>query len=262
MPATAAARRREVTEVTDEIYTAENAGTHFNDSSTDRAVAERTSRRPRPSGRGRHKHFRGSVADARHARARFAGAHRQAPARETGLIEFPETSTLAEQQGDTLVVHHVATPEADFAAARHKAPLEMDEVIVEAALRRRRARARHRQFRLNGAQMLIGVTLMGQLTMVLWLQSQALSLRNHDHKLREKIAQTNELIAQTKNDISQLDSETNLGRLASQMKWDKAPMTSFDKITDKRRLTPQEAAALSAPAGAKTGERSTTNEER
>ena len=190
-------------------------------------------------GKEHHAHYRGSLEAAPKARSRFVGAHRHVPARETvGVVNG--TSTLSPLDEDVLIFHEVTQ------AARQPAPLVMDEVVAEAARRRRRARAPHRAFRLTGTQMMAGGLLLAQLLMVLWLQGQSLALRNKDYKLRREIAQTRELIAQKKNQISQLDSEVHLSQLAAQLHWDKAPMTSFDKINDTHRLTPEEAEALMA----------------
>ena len=183
-----------------------------------------------------HPHYRGDLEGAPNARSRFVGAHRHVPAREAQ--DMGGTATLSRVDEDVLIFHKVR------AAAQQTTPVAMDEVVVEAARRRRRARAPHRAFRLTSTQLMLGGLLLAQLLMVLWLQSQSLSLRNRDYKLRRDIAQTHELIAQKKNQISQLDSETHLSQLAAQLHWDKAPMTSFDKINDKRRLTSEETAAL------------------
>ena len=183
-----------------------------------------------------HPHYRGDLEGAPNARSRFVGAHRHVPARE--VQDIGGTATLTKLDEDVLIFHQVR------AAAQQTTPMAMDEVVVEAAHRRRRSRAPHRAFRLTGTQLMLGGLLLAQLLMVLWLQSQSLSLRNRDYKLRREIAQAHELIAQKKNQISQLDSETHLSQLATQLHWQKAPMTSFDKVNDTRRLTPEETAAL------------------
>lgn len=167
--------------------------------------------------------------------------HRRAPARRDALRETSrDTQTLSPDE-DVLIFRHVMAQKSE--------PLSMDEVTVEAARRRRRARAPHRPFRLTGAQMLIGGTLLVQLTLVLWLQSQALSLRNRDHKLREKIAMTHQQIAQTQNSIAQAAADTNLEQMAAQMNWRKADVTSFDDVTNTQPLTPQEIAVIHAVPG-------------
>ncbi len=223
---------REVNEISDVLQEVET------DVLIDRAALLTRAAHHAP-GTEHHSHYRGALEGAPNARSRFVGAHRHVPARETG------TATLSPLDEDVLIFHQVR------AAAHQAVPLVMDEVVVEAARRRRRARAPHRVFRLTGTQLLIGGSLLAQLLMVLWLQSQSLSLRNRDYKLRREIAQTHELINQKKNEISQLDSEVHLSQMAAQLHWDKAPMTSFDKINDTRRLTPEETAAVEAkPADA------------
>ena len=215
-------RQREINEVSDTIQEVEN---DFIDRAAFRARAAHLA-----PGSEHFRHYRGDLEAAPKVRSRFIGAHRHVPARETG------TATLSSVE-DALIFHQVK------AAVKEAEPLE--DIVTEAAHRRRRARAPHRAFRLTGTQMMIGGLLLLQLLGVLWLQSQSLALRNKDYKLRREIAQTRELIAQKKNQISQLDSETHLNQLAGQMHWSKAPLTSFDKIDDKRRLTAPEMAALS-----------------
>jgi hypothetical protein len=83
-----------------------------------------------------------------------------------------------------------------------------------------------------------------QLTGILWWQSRALALRNYEMRLRDKIALTGQQVAQTKHRISQLDSKGNLAHTASQMGWQVAPVSSLDDITNRRRITPQETAAI------------------
>lgn len=208
-----------------------------NDVVVDRAAALLQAAHHAP-GQEHHAHYQGHLEGAPNARSRFVGAHRHMPAREYQTGSHVGTFTLSPVDEDVLIFHKVRN------ATQQTAPLVMDEVVVEAARRRRRARAPHRAFRLSGTQMMLGSLLLAQLLMVLWLQGQSLSLRNKDYKLRREIAQTRELIAQKKNEISQLDSEANLSQLATDMHWNKAPMTSFDKINDTRRLTPEEIATL------------------
>ena len=220
-------RRREVNEVSDTIQEIENG------------LMDRASFRARAAhhapGSEHYSHFRGDLESAPKVRTRFVGAHRHVPARESQGVG---TSTLSSPDEDTLIFHQVK------AALEETTVPTTHEVVTEAARRRRRARAPHRAFRLTGTQMMIGGLLLGQLLMVLWLQSQSLALRNKDYKLRREIAQTHELIAQKKNQISKLDSEAHLNQLAGQMRWGKAPLTNFDKINDTRRLTAPEMAAL------------------
>jgi hypothetical protein len=190
-------------------------------------------------GREHHTHHHGDLEGALNARSRFVGAHRHLPAREHQAYGPFKLPLLDESVLEDVQIFHEVTE-----SAKQSTEVTMDEVVVEAARRRRRARAPHRAFRLTGTQLMIGGLLLAQLLGVLWLQSQSLALRNRDFKLRREIAQTRELIAQKQNQISQLDSETHLGQLAAQLHWDKAPMNSFDKLNDTRRLTPQETASL------------------
>lgn len=224
---------REINEVSDVVQEIEN------DVIIDRAALLTRAAHHAP-GRDHHPHYRGALEGAPKARSRFVGAHRHVPARESAR-ETHGTTTLSPLDEDVLIFHQVR------AAAQQAAPLVMDEVVVEAARRRRRARAPHRVFRPTGTQLMLGGLLLAQLLMVLWLQSQSLALRNQDYKLRREIAQTRELIAQKKNQISQLDSEAHLNQLAGQMHWNKAPLTSFDKINDTKPLTSQQAKALISP---------------
>ena len=175
-------------------------------------------------------HRRG--ADVLTDRARFAGARRHAP-------HIREAEGLSQSETEALL-RRILEDEP--------APLSADELLIEAARARRRARPRHRPFRLTKTQWLIAVTLLGQLTGVLWWQSQALSLRNRDQLLKNDIAVTSQQIAQTKNEISQLDSEDNLSQLAAKMKWKRAPVNNFDDVSQTRRLTRQEAGAIGASA--------------
>ncbi|HEY0075341.1 MAG TPA: hypothetical protein VGB77_14675 [Abditibacteriaceae bacterium] len=221
-------RRREVNEVNDTIQEIEN-------DLMDRASFQARAAHHAP-GSEHYAHFRGDLETAPKVRTRFVGAHRHVPARQT---QETSTATFSALDEDALIFHEVR------AAVKEATPVPMEEVVAEAAMRRRRARAPHRAFRLTSTQMMIGGLLLGQLLMVLWLQSQSLALRNKDHKLRREIAQTHELIAQKKNQISKLDSEAHLNQLAGQMRWGKAPLTNFDKINDTRRLTKPEMAALS-----------------
>jgi cell division protein FtsL len=220
-------RRREVNEVSDTIQEIEN-------DLMDRASFHARAAHHAP-GSEHYSHFRGDLEAAPKVRTRFVGAHRHVPARQT---QDTSTATLSTLDEDALIFHEVR------AAVKEATPVPMEEVVAEAARRRRRARAPHRAFRLTGTQMMIGGLLLAQLLMVLWLQSQSLALRNKDYKLRREIAQTHELIAQKKNQISKLDSETHLNQLAGQMRWGKAPLTNFDKINDTRRLTAPEMASL------------------
>ncbi len=177
-----------------------------------------------------HAHYHGIAEAAPSSRARFAGAHRHAP----------HTADLDNPSETELLLRRILEDEP--------APLTAEELLVEASRARRRARPRHRPFRLTKAQCIIAGTLLCQLTGVLWWQSQALSLRNRDQRLKNDIAITSQQIAQTKNAISQLDSEGNLSQLAAQMQWHRAPVNNFDDVSKTRRLTPQETAAISASA--------------
>ena len=220
-------RRSEINEVSDAIQEIEN-------DLIDRAAFRARAAHHAP-GSEHFTHYRGDLEAAPKVRTRFVGAHRHVPARQTQDIS---TATLSPLDEDALIFHEVR------AAVKESEPAPMEEVVTEAARRRRRARTPHRAFRLTGTQMMIGGLLLAQLLMVLWLQSQSLSLRNKDYTLRREIAQTRELIAQKKNQISKLDSEAHLNQLAGQMRWGKAPLTNFDKINDTRRLTGPEMAAL------------------
>lgn len=178
-----------------------------------------------------HPHFHGNAESAPTDRARFAAAHRHAP-----HIRGVETLSV----GETELLRRILEEEPT--------PLTVEEVMAEAARARRRARPRHRPFSLSKTQWVIAGTLLCQLTGVLWWQSQALSLRNHDQRLKDDIAVTSQQIAQTKNAISQLDSEGNLSQLAAQMHWSRAPVGNFDDVSETRRLTPNEATAIGASA--------------
>ncbi len=194
-------------------------------------------------GHEHHAHYHGAAAGAPAKRARFAGTLRHIAhghvAHGSAAHENADTATLAPDD-DVLVFRRVMEEPVPT--------ISFDEVVVEASRARRRARAPHRPFRLTTGQWIIVATLFGQLTGVLWCQSQALSLRNRDQRLREEIARTGQQIAQTKHAISQLDSESNLTQLAAQMQWSRAPLNNFDNVTNRHRLTPQEAVALTAPA--------------
>lgn len=179
-----------------------------------------------------HAHYHGVAEAAPSSRARFAGAHRRAP-------HTHDVDQLVEglsQDETELLLRRILEDEP--------LPLSADELLAEASRARRRARPRHRPFRLTKAQCIIAGTLLCQLTGVLWWQSQALSLRNRDQRLKNDIAITSQQIAQTKNAISQLDSEGNLSQLAAQMQWSRAPVNNFDDVSKTRRLMPEEAAAI------------------
>ena len=230
--------RREVNEISDVTQEVEN------DLLIDHASHHEQAAHHAP-GREHYSHYRGDLEGAPNARSRFVGAHRHVPARETEDI-YSDTATLSRVDEDVLIFHQfrAAAQQASAEARIAATPLMMNEVVVEAARRRRRARAPHRAFRLNATQMLIGGLLLAQLIMVLWLQSQSLALRNQDGVLRRDIAQIRDEIAQKKSEISQLDSEAHLNELAAQLRWSKAPQSSFDKITDTSRLAPPQADAV------------------
>ena len=207
-------------------------------------------------GQEHHAHYHGVPAGAPTPRTRFAGALRHVAhghvTHEPVTPGHADTATLAAEE-DVLVFRRVMEEPAPV--------VSFDEVVVEASRARRRARSPHRPFRLTTAQWIIVTTLFGQLTGVLWWQSQALALRNRDQRLRDEIARTGQQIAQTKHAISQLDSEGNLEQLAGQMKWSRAPLNNFDNVTNRHRLTPQQIAALNAPANTDAaGEAATASE--
>ena len=252
MPATVAVERHEEIELSEVELESPHALEPQHDYAATRVHAAHEA-----PGHERHAHFHGVAGAAPARRTRFAGALRHIA---HGHVAHGGADTVTLPQDEDVLVFRRVMEEA-------APPASFDEVVVEASRARRRARAPHRPFRLTAAQWLIVGTLFGQLTGVLWWQSQALALRNRDQKLRDEIARTGQQIAQTKHAISQLDSEANLTQLAAQMHWSPAPVNNFDNVTDRHRLTPQEVAALTATdpaakaaAGEAAGEAATAPE--
>lgn len=126
----------------------------------------------------------------------------------------------------------VAVPQEDEYAPRIEAPIEAEETIV-----RRRARRSHRPVRMTWMGGLVGVMLLGQLILFLWLKGLALSATHRADKLGDvshgEIGRVNEAIAQTQKRIASLSSPVQLKQWADERGWRMAKPEEFDNVTQR-----------------------------
>lgn len=123
----------------------------------------------------------------------------------------------------------IAAPREDY-APQIAAPIEVEETTV-----RRRARRSHRPVRMTWMGALVGVVLLGQLILFLWLKGLALSATHRADKLGDvshgEIGRVNEAIAQTQKRIAALSSPVQLKQWADERGWRMAKPEEFDDVT-------------------------------
>jgi hypothetical protein len=114
-------------------------------------------------------------------------------------------------------------------------PAHEEIAPIEEATMRPRVRRSHRPVRMTWMGSLIGVILLGQLILFLWLKGLALSATHRADKLGDvshgEIGRMNEAIAQTQKRIAALSSPLQLKQWADERGWRMAKPEEFDDVT-------------------------------
>lgn len=107
---------------------------------------------------------------------------------------------------------------------------EREAELREQIKARRRARRRHRPFRLNAvAIVLVGAPLC-LVASLLWMRSSALALSRHDAKLQDRIAAARFDLERTRKEIAALNASPHLESWAKKRGWRRATQTDFDQV--------------------------------
>jgi hypothetical protein len=99
---------------------------------------------------------------------------------------------------------------------------------------RRRARLRHRPFRMSAAGVAILGAPLGLLACLLWLHSSALSLSRREAKLQDRISESRFNLERTRKEIAALNASPHIASWANARHWRRATLQDFDQVTDDR----------------------------
>lgn len=104
-----------------------------------------------------------------------------------------------------------------------------DEMQVRRDVRRR-ARLRHRPFRMTVAATLLGAAPLALLASLLWLRSSALAMSRQDSKLQNQINAARFELQNTRKQIAALNASPHLDEWAKERKWRRATQKDFDQV--------------------------------